>query len=636
MSVIAGLQDFRQAGPPADIGTFLMPTGVLVFHYNFSGTIYYAGVRAGERGWVLADFGQVPDVVINSALTDALALGLGEVTLAGYQYPLQNSVTFPGDELVLRGMGRATFLNGDALTTGNHAIVINGYADCVVRDLSVQTEDGGGKICYCVYVEGATHRFTLDNVTCVDSDSSAIFVSGTAAIDIEDGTISFCKILGADDYGIWTEYTIDLNVTGNTVTAAGYDGIYLTLTESPRAENNTCYANGFSGFHLAATDNGIILGNTFRLNVRHGIHLSVVDSNIISHNKCLGNDSGNTATYDGIYVSYGTNNNITDNNVNENHRYGITLINVSLYNIVADNEVNNNDRHGIYVNGSTSNIFSDNTVFNNGWDAAGTYNGIHLLATSNDNIINDNYCLCPEPNGVTRYQEDGIHLATTVYSCLLNGNTCNWNLGSGIALANDNDENTIVGNRCEENDDYGIEIANANAESNFVKENHLIGNSAGQILDNGTETMLPEIWVPVWDDTHAQTAIGNIGDYISILMNADQDVTVRFNFKIPDDLQELVRARLVVVATAANPTLRWGVTTDWAACDEAYNANGGTIATHDENLTQNNKSCLNLNAALAGIYWAAGDAGVTFTRNGAHANDDAGDTHILGFWLQYV
>ncbi|GAG44178.1 unnamed protein product, partial [marine sediment metagenome] len=57
MAVIAGLQDFRQEGVPADIGVFQFPAAVLVFDFTFSGTRYFCVIRAGTLGWILVDYG---------------------------------------------------------------------------------------------------------------------------------------------------------------------------------------------------------------------------------------------------------------------------------------------------------------------------------------------------------------------------------------------------------------------------------------------------------------------------------------------------------------------------------------------------------------------------------------------------
>ncbi|GAJ13804.1 unnamed protein product, partial [marine sediment metagenome] len=72
MSVIAGLQDFRQAGPPADIGVFQFLGEALVFRHTFAGATYVCALRAGERGWVLISL--LPETNVNSLTVIQAAL----------------------------------------------------------------------------------------------------------------------------------------------------------------------------------------------------------------------------------------------------------------------------------------------------------------------------------------------------------------------------------------------------------------------------------------------------------------------------------------------------------------------------------------------------------------------------------
>ena len=62
------MQDSRGQGPPGDIGTYLMPCEVLVFHYTFSGTQYACAVRHGSRGWVLVSYLTVDATVMQAAM----------------------------------------------------------------------------------------------------------------------------------------------------------------------------------------------------------------------------------------------------------------------------------------------------------------------------------------------------------------------------------------------------------------------------------------------------------------------------------------------------------------------------------------------------------------------------------------
>ena len=53
MSMVASLQDFRQQGPPADIGTFLFPAEVIVYLHDFGGVTFVCAAQRGNQGWTL-------------------------------------------------------------------------------------------------------------------------------------------------------------------------------------------------------------------------------------------------------------------------------------------------------------------------------------------------------------------------------------------------------------------------------------------------------------------------------------------------------------------------------------------------------------------------------------------------------
>jgi len=102
MAVVASLQDFRQTGPPADIGTYEFGSDILVSTHTFAGATYVFALRAGERGWVLVDLlpltGANATTVILAAINALTAgrtweetvtvkgryVGLGQIVLPSY------------------------------------------------------------------------------------------------------------------------------------------------------------------------------------------------------------------------------------------------------------------------------------------------------------------------------------------------------------------------------------------------------------------------------------------------------------------------------------------------------------------------------------------------------------------------
>ncbi|GAI41370.1 unnamed protein product, partial [marine sediment metagenome] len=170
--------------------------------------------------------GTADDVEINAALTTASISG-GTVILLEGTYTLADSIVFPGNNLVLKGQGRATFLDGDGLDTTEHAISLTGRTNCTIRDLAVQTADAGGNTIHCIFLDDGCNYAHIENVTIVDSDTDGIHIEGTNTTDI---TIENCSIEGADDYGIYVDMDalntlLRLRIVNNTIQSAGGDGI---------------------------------------------------------------------------------------------------------------------------------------------------------------------------------------------------------------------------------------------------------------------------------------------------------------------------------------------------------------------------------------------------------------------------
>jgi hypothetical protein len=519
---------------------------IYVFRAVVGGVTWYVAARstaAGEFTLIFQD--TVPGVVINAALAEADLTGLGEVTVCGAAYPLEVSVAFPADSLTLTGMGRSTFLDGDALTTGNHAIVIDGYNDCVVRDLAVQTEDGGGKECYCIFIDDS-HRYRIEGVWILASDDCGINVRGPVA-GVVGGIITFCFVTGCDTVGIDIEglgtdaVEVSNNIVWDCLDGIRYEGKGDAMVD---VYANICYNNTGNGINLTTET------------VSH-------DAQIVK-NICWANNRG--IVVEGDFENYEIKLNYAVNNTSDG--------------IVA----------GINYPGCGD--ISDNYSIGNGASGIRLEEAVNLKITTN-------YCI--------DNTADGIRLTANVDNCWFQGNYCTDNGG------------------------YGINILNANCNDNFVGKNYLTGNTTGCINDAGTDTRLPEVTVVVSDPD------GNIGRHAAIVLTDGVDVTCRFEIKIPSHFQELVRARIVLVAGGTG-NLRRSVNTEFGkvCADEAYNTHTDSIAAGEVAVTLNELECVDVAAAFTGI--AQNDlVGLEFTRHGSHANDTVNaNCYLLAFNMQYV
>lgn len=382
----------------------------------------------------------------------------------------------------------------------------------------------------------------------------------------------------ADHHHILIE---NLQVDGVNTTAVVY-GIYLhglTGEEITESKVENCWVHGFDGVVTA-----------------RGITLVYCHHCIVTRNYVTGNGYG-------IFVDDCYHIAVHSNHINSNTRNGINLSHSS-YTTIVGNDVYSNANYGIFVDElSHFCLVESNTIRMNGVDGLSVRECHNIIIIGN--IIMEN----------------------------------SWgtiNIDSGILL-DDSDDVVIIGNNISIRHRYGINISNATCDRAIVKNNCLLGNVTGCINDLGTGTKLAEIHVnSIFDTSDTNVTLANIGDHVALSMPNAQDTTIRFNFKVPSDFQELVRARLVVVP-AAGGNLRRAVATDWGACGEAYNANTDDIAASTViGLTLNQLECLDLDDAFTGI--AAGDhVGVAFNRDATHEEDTIEDVvYVLEFWMQYV
>ncbi|MBA7657847.1 hypothetical protein ES703_65790 [subsurface metagenome] len=435
--------------------------------------------------------GVADDIEINAAL-NALPASGGRVMLSEGTYNIVDSITIPANNITLRGQGRSTLIDGDGLGNNEHAIVVSGVTNCVIKKLAIQTKAGGGNTIHCIALSNGCNSFTIESVTIVDSDSDGINISGT---DILNGIIRDCSIEGADEWGIYCNMTGDMlriHIRDCFITGCGLDGMKLFNVDYGLVEGNTCYSNGNNGIYVLNTDYAKLADNICIGNIHRGIYLLGVDNSTIEDNLCYlntlvnihiggtsshniveGNQciSANSATSDGIDVDGNAHNNsIIGNSCISNGRYGIYVW--GDYNKVTSNHVCLSGDHGIYVTDAYCQI-EGNYVYDNGQDAADTYDGIRLGADADHCSVTNNFVSGPTAG---RTQEDCIHLEDGCVMVTIVGNHCSWGLGSGIHLVANNDGCTITGNFCYDNDDYGIAVLTS--DENTITGNNCTGNGS--------------------------------------------------------------------------------------------------------------------------------------------------------------
>lgn len=449
------------------------------------------------------------EVEINAAMGAIAAIG-GKVLLSEGTFHIADPIVIPGNNIMLRGLGSGTIIDGDLLATGEHAVVISGVTDCVVRDLAVFTEDGGGKVCHCIFVEDGANGTRIEQVHIIDSDSDGIHVEGTTMFDVH---IHDCHIEDTDGTGIYVgvdggETHFRFHIADNLIMSSGTNGIELADGGLGYyyfiVDGNIIYLatlDGFTAFDLfnaEITNNSILscvgdgiyynsgLHTQIRSNVvsdndGEGIWLIYADDASVSDNICWSN--GGTADHAGIKINPECIQILVEgNHCAENSYYGI--FNYGLNNQIVGNYVHGNRRHGIVAQGLES-IYSQNLIYDNGQETAGTYHGIYVTNDADRCSFVGNHISSP---GDT--QEDGIHVSDGAVDLIINDNYCHDGMGDGICLVANNDNCVLDGNRCRDNDDIGINNVAATSDRCIITCNQLLGNTGANLVDAGTGTMV--------------------------------------------------------------------------------------------------------------------------------------------------
>lgn len=247
---VAGIQDFRQEGPPGDVGTYVLSSTAVGFRFTFSGTTYYAVIQTGIGGWrLIGGPGTDPAVVVNAAFV-ALGVG-GHIILLRAEYTLvATSIAFSASEQTLEGEGKGTFINGDVLPNDvDNIAILSGFDYLTIRKLSLRNVKGvPAKYRACIYQNRAhshtpNHYLTIEYVVIPQSSDYGILIEGgTGMTGLK---ILHCTALNCDADGIcadnWSgaDYFITVLVQGNIVSGCNGGGYMGSITVQSCGDTST-------------------------------------------------------------------------------------------------------------------------------------------------------------------------------------------------------------------------------------------------------------------------------------------------------------------------------------------------------------------------------------------------------------
>ena len=175
-----------------------------------------------------------------------------------------------------------------------------------------------------------------------------------------------------------------MHIDGLTI-SGGETGVNVAGVASCAITNITEHGNVFA-VYLANATNSVVSNNNLANN-HYGVYCDYATSTTIANNVATGEaGGGNAATYsDGIYLYYSDSNNVTQNNLSDNHVYGISLFHSS-GNDISNNTMIADEQIGVRLGeASNNNTLSFNTIGGN------SQLGILILNAQGNQIYLNNF-----------------------------------------------------------------------------------------------------------------------------------------------------------------------------------------------------------------------------------------------------
>jgi nitrous oxidase accessory protein len=175
-----------------------------------------------------------------------------------------------------------------------------------------------------------------------------------------------------------------VHIDGLTI-SGGETGVNVAGVASCAITNITEHGNVFA-VYLANATNSVVSNNNLANN-HYGVYCDYATSNTIANNVATGETGGgNDATYsDGIYLYYSNSNNVTQNNLSDNHVYGISLFHSS-GNDISNNTIHANDNIGVRLGEA-----ADNNTLNFNTIGGSSELGILILNAQGNQIYLNNF-----------------------------------------------------------------------------------------------------------------------------------------------------------------------------------------------------------------------------------------------------
>ena len=252
-----------------------------------------------------------------------------------------------------------------------------------------------------ILVDAGTYNTTLDvdkSLAIIGSGQSTTVIDGGGSglvVDVQANGVLFEGFTVKDgNFGIYLDNSNGCVLLNNSVTdisAVSVEGvsigwaIWAVYSESLTINQNNVGPNDCNGILVSNSYGFTVSNNYVHDNIGYGINANASSDGLITGNDAYGN------SYDGIGLSQGSHDvNITGNNISNNVRFGVDVIDSDcVNNLIYDNNIVNNGLQASVPNASNS---WDNGVEGNYWS---DYQIIYLNASEIDSsgIWNTPYVL---------------------------------------------------------------------------------------------------------------------------------------------------------------------------------------------------------------------------------------------------
>jgi len=205
---------------------------------------------------------------------------------------------------------------------------------------------------------------TISNNTLGNNNKGGIFLYASSNNNTASNNTCNNDFVGIFVWGSHNNMVVS-NICNNNK-----DGIFVAASSNNTLFSNTCNNNNYGIYFPASSTNNTVSNNTCSNN-SVGIWLGSSRKSILSNNTCSNNENG-------IYLLTSSDNAISNNTCN-NNVIGIFLW-YSRNNTISSNIFANNSDYGIYIKYGTSNNLIYNNFFRFNHGSGDTYNSSHIQA----------------------------------------------------------------------------------------------------------------------------------------------------------------------------------------------------------------------------------------------------------------